>query len=158
MTPSYINESLDVFPMEFLELKLIHKTTYGSDLVKDLEIDPKLLRLQCEREVKTRLIGLWQGYLSSLGETDAIASLLSRSIKGCMPLFRAILFLMGKEPPFKKIDVINSLNGTTHIDKEVLIKALLLKEKRSKARGEVLALFESYYGNLEVVAGIVNAL
>ena len=158
MTPSYINESLDVFPMEFLELKLIHKTAYGSDLVKDLEIDPKLLRLQCEREVKTRLIGLWQGYLSSLGATDIIASLLSRSIKGCMPLFRSIIFVMGNIPPLKKIDVINALNGSTQIDKEVFIKALLLKEKRSKDQGEVLSLFESYYGNLETVAGIVNAL
>jgi len=158
MTPSYITESLDVFPMEFLELKLIHKTAYGTDIVGDLEIDPKLLRLQCEREIKTRLIGLWQGYISSFGETDIIASLLWRSIKGCMPLFRAIIFLMGKEPPFKKIDVINSLNGATHFDKEVLIKALLLKEKRSKDRGEVLSLFENYYDNLETVAGIVNAL
>ena len=158
MSPSYINESLDVFPMEFLELKLIHKTAYGNDIVKDLEIDPKLLRLQCEREIKTRLIGLWQGYISSLGETDIIASLLWRSIKGCMPLFRSIIFLMGTEPPLKKIDVINSLNGTTHFDKEVLIKALLLKEKRFKDREEVLSLFESYYGNLETVAGIINAL
>ncbi len=158
MTSLYINESLDVFPMEFLELKLIHKTAYGNDIVKDLEIDPKLLRLQCEREIKTRLIGLWQGYISSFGETDIIASLLWRSIKGCMPLFRSIIFLMGKEPPLKKIDVINSLNNTTHVDKEVLIKALLLKEKRFKDREEVLSLFESYYGNLETVAGIVNAL
>ena len=157
MTPSYIDESLDVFPMEFLELKLIHKTAYGNDIVKDLEIDPKLLRLQCEREIKTRLIGLWQGYISSFGETDIIASLLWRSIKGCMPLFRSII-LMGKDPPLNKIDVINSLNSTTHVDKEVLIKALLLKEKRFKDREEVLSLFESYYGNLETVAGIVNAL
>jgi hypothetical protein len=158
MTPSYINESLDVFPMEFLELKLIHKTAYGYDLVKDLEIDPKLLRLQCEREVKTRLIGLSQGYLSSLGETDTIASLLSRSIKSCMPLFRSIIFVMGNTPPLKNIDVINMLNGSAQIDKEVFTKALLLKEKRSKDRGEVLSLFESYYRNLETVAGIVNAL
>jgi hypothetical protein len=144
--------------MEFLELKLIHKTAYGTDIVKELKIDRKLLRLQCEREIKTRLIGLWQGYIASLGETDLIASLLLRSIKGCMPLFRSIIFLMEKEPPFKKIDVISSLSGTTQIDKEVLIKALVLKEKRSKDRGEVLSLFESYYGNLEIVAGIVNAL
>jgi len=158
MTPSYINESLDVFPMEFLELKLIHKTAYGTDLVKDLQIDSQLLRLQCEREIKTRLMGLWQGYISSLGETEVIVSLLWRSITGCMPLFRSIIFLMGKEPPLKKIDVINALNGTTHFDKEVLLKALVLKEKRSKDQAEVLSLFENYYENLETVAGIVNAL
>jgi hypothetical protein len=158
MTPSYIQDSLDVFPMEFLELRLIHKTALGPDIVQNLEIDPVLLRLQCEREIKTRLIGLWNGYISSTGETDMIAQLLYRSIKGCMPLFRSIVFLLGKLPPIKKMDVIGAISDNTGIDKDVLIKALLLKESPIKNREELLSLFERYYGNLETVAGIVNAL
>ena len=158
MTPSYIQDSLDVFPMEFLELRLIHKTALGPDIVQNLEIDPVLLRLQCEREIKTRLIGLWNGYISSTGETDMIAQLLYRSIKGCMPLFRSIVFLLGKLPPIKKMDVIGAISDNTGIDKDILIKALLLKESPIKNREELLSLFERYYGNLETVAGIVNAL
>jgi hypothetical protein len=158
MTPSYIQDSLDVFPMEFLELRLIHKTALGPDIVQHLEIDPVLLRLQCEREIKTRLIGLWNGYISSTGETDMIAQLLYRSIKGCMPLFRSIVFLLGKLPPIKKMDVIGAISDNTGIDKDVLIKALLLKESPIKNREELLSLFERYYGNLETVAGMVNAL
>ena len=158
MTPSYIQDSLDVFPIEFLELRLIHKTALGPDIVQALEIDPVLLRLQCEREIKTRLIGLWNGYISSTGETDMIAHLLYRSIKGCMPLFRSIVFLLGKQPPIKKMDVIGAISENTGIDKDVLIKALLLKESPIKNREELLSLLERYYGNLETVAGIVNAL
>ena len=158
MTPSYIQDSLDVFPMEFLELRLIHKTALGPDIVQHLEIDPVLLRLQCEREIKTRLIGLWNGYISSTGETDMIAQLLYRSIKGCMPLFRSIVFLLGKLPPIKKMDVIGAISDNTGIDKDILIKALLLKESPIKNREELLSLFERYYGNLETVAGMVNAL
>lgn len=158
MTPSYIHESLDVFPMEFLDLKLIHKTVWGPDIVQNLEIDPGLLRLQCEREIKTRLIGLWNGYISSMGETEMIAGLLYRNIKGCIPLFRSIVFLLGKQPPLKKLDVISAINGNTGIDRDVLIKALSLKESPIRNREELLSLFESYYGNLETVAGIVNAL
>jgi len=158
MTPSYIQDSLDVFPMEFLELRLIHKTALGPDIVQDLEIDPVLLRLQCEREIKTRLIGLWNGYISSTGETDMISHLLYRSIKGCMPLFRSIAFLLGKQPPIKKMDVIGAISENIGIDKDVLIKALLLKESPIKNREELLSLFERYYGNLETVAGMVNAL
>ena len=158
MTPSYIQDSLDVFPMEFLELRLIHKTALGPDIVQHLEIDPVLLRLQCEREIKTRLIGLWNGYISSTGETDMIAHLLYRSIKGCMPLFRSIVFLLGKLPPIKKMDVIGAISDNTGIDKDILIKALLLKESPIKNREELLSLFERYYGNLETVAGMVNAL
>lgn len=158
MTPSYIQESLDVFPMEFLELRMIHKTAYGEDIIKNLEIDRALLRLQCEREIKSRLIGLWNGYVSSMGEADSIAGLLSRSIKGCMPLFRSIIFLTGSTPPLKKIDVINNLNSGAKIDKEVFIKALYLKDRPIKEKNELLSLFEHYYGNLEAISGIVNAL
>jgi len=158
MTPAYIEESLDVFPMEFLELKLVHKTAYGADILKDIVIDRGLLRLQCEREIKSRLLGLWQGYLSSLGEADAISSLLSRSIKGCIPLFRSIIFLMGGTPPLRKLDVLDSFCGSTKADKDVLVKALMLRERRGKAGDEVLSLFERYYANLDTVSGIVNAL
>jgi hypothetical protein len=158
MTPSYIQESLDVFPMEFLELRTIHKTAYGTDLIKDLEIDKPLLRLQCEREIKSRLIGLWNGYVSCMGEADSISGLLSRSIKGCFPLFRSIIFLTGGTPPLKKKDVIDDLNSGANIDKDVFTKALLLKHNRINDKNELLQLFERYYGNLEAISGIVNAL
>ena len=158
MTPKYIQESLDVFPIEFLELRLIHKTAYGPDIINDIEIDRRLLRLQCEREIKIRLIGLWNGYISSMGETDMISRLLSRSIKGCVPLFRSLVFLKGGQPPLKKADVINALDGPATIDKEVFVKALFLGEKPIKNRDEILDLFKSCYENLETISGIVNAL
>ena len=56
------------------------------------------------------------------------------------------------------MDVIGAISDNTGIDKDVLIKALLLKESPIKNREELLSLFERYYGNLETVAGIVNAL
>ena len=38
MTPEYIGTSLDAFPIEFLDFKLIHKTVYGADILAGLEI------------------------------------------------------------------------------------------------------------------------
>src|SRR5512140_469613 len=32
MTPEYITSSLDAFPVEFLDFKLIHRTVFGDDL------------------------------------------------------------------------------------------------------------------------------
>jgi hypothetical protein len=53
MTPEYIMHSLDVFPIEFLNIKLLHDTLFGEDLFQHLAIDRKDLRLQCERELKS---------------------------------------------------------------------------------------------------------
>src|SRR3990172_1460892 len=82
MTPEYIETSLDAFPIEFLDFRLIHKTVYGHDLLQDLRITMTNLRLECEREIKTKLIGLRQGYISSLGKKENIAVMLVRSFTG----------------------------------------------------------------------------
>jgi hypothetical protein len=155
MTHDYIQESLDVFPMEFLDLKMIHKTVYGDDILKNIAVDKAYLRLQCEREIKTRLLGLRQGYISQLGDAGKIARILSRSITGCLPLFRAVVLLKGAEPPAGKTGAINSLSLATGVSGESFIKALSLKDG---AKTDVLSLFEEYYRNLESLSAIINAL
>jgi hypothetical protein len=53
MTPEYILNSLDVFPIEFADCELIHQTVFGEDIFKDIKISMPDLRQQCEREIKT---------------------------------------------------------------------------------------------------------
>ena len=96
MTPEYIKTSLDVFPMEFLNIKLLHKTLYGEDIFESLKIDPSDLRLQCERELKVRLIGLRQGYLSCSGDEKILADMFIDSFSGYIPLFKSIIVLRNK--------------------------------------------------------------
>jgi hypothetical protein len=159
MTPEYIKRSCDVFPIEFFELRLIHKTVYGTDLLKDIQINKSDLRLQCEREVKTKLLGLWQGYISSRGEKDIMLNLLSKSITGSIALFRAIIFLLGKEPPVRKRDVIKTIEDITDIKKDVFEKMIMVKANLLKPSKEDLRIFfDQYYKNLEVIARLVDEL
>jgi hypothetical protein len=46
MDPGYLQSSLDVFPLEFLNFKLLHRTIYGEDLLAGLVIDRQDLRYQ----------------------------------------------------------------------------------------------------------------
>ncbi|MFQ5901297.1 MAG: hypothetical protein ACE5IH_07055, partial [Thermodesulfobacteriota bacterium] len=64
MTPEYIKRSIDVFPVEFMNFKLIHAAVFGDDILEGIEIKMTDLRYQCERELKVKLIGLRQGYIS----------------------------------------------------------------------------------------------
>jgi len=159
MTPEYIETSLDAFPVEFLDFKLIHKTVYGSDLLQDLRIDMPHLRLQCEREIKTKLIGLRQGYISSLGKKEDIIAVLVRSFTGSMALFRAIISLLGKEPPIPRADVIAMLGAATRINTDIFDKLLLLKLHLLKpSEQELASFFERYYDTLESAEKIINDL
>ncbi len=159
MTPVYIETSLDAFPVEFLDFKLIHKTVYGTDLLQDLRIDKPHLRLQCEREIKTKLIGLRQGYISSLGKKDDIAAALLRSFTGSMALFRAIISLLGKEPPILRAEVITMLGSATGIKTDIFKELLLLKSHLLKPSEQELAFFfERYYTTLESTEKIIDDL
>lgn len=159
MTPEYILTSLDAFPVEFLDFKLIHRTIIGEDLFKDLVIARPQLRLQCEREIKTRLIQTRQGYLSSLGERDRLSGVLVQSITGSMALFRAIISLMGKEPPIPRSEVVALFGASTGIDTAPFEQLLLLKMKRIKpSETELRVLFERYYTALESMGKIIDEL
>lgn len=159
MTPAYIQSSLDVFPIELFDLKLIHKTVLGEDIFNDLEIERHHLRLQCEREIKTKLIWLRQGYISSLGDKRLLSERLAESITGYMPLFRAIISLLGKEPPVLRHDVILAFQEIAGIETGIFEKMLLLKRKQiSLSKDELTTSFEQYYKASEKIAKIIDEL
>ena len=159
MTPEYIEKSLDSFPIEFLDFRLLHKTVYGHDLLRDLQINTPNLRLQCEREIKTKLIGLRQGYLSTLGKKEDIATMLVRSFTGSMALFRTIIFLLGKEPPIPRAEVITMLGAATGIKTDIFEKLFLLKSNLLKpSEQELLSFFERYYNTLESMENVIDDL
>ncbi len=159
MTPEYISKSLDVFPIEFLDFKLIHKTVLGEDIFSELEIQKRHLRIQCERELKSKLIWLRQGYISSMGDKRLLTERLSESITGYMPLFRAIIYLLGYEPPVKRHDVVVMLKDITGIETDIFEKMLLLKRGAITLTSEELDRgFEEYYYATERIGNRIDEL
>ncbi len=159
MTPDYITGSLDAFPIEFHDFRLIHKTVYGEDIFAGLTVSRTHLRLQCEREIKTKQIGLRQGYVSSLGKGKHLAPALIRSFTGSMALFRAIILLLGKEPPVARAEVISQVGSNCGIDTQIFHDLLSLKNDRIRPREpELHVLFERYYQALDAVGRIIDGL
>ncbi len=159
MSPDYIRHSLDAFPVEFHDFKLIHKTVFGEDIFGGLEINRKHLRLQCERDIKTKQIGLRQGYLSILGREKELSRLLIQSFTGSMALFRAIIALQGKQPPVPRADVIELFGSCCGVDTDAFRGLLDLKNNRIKPSDSALrTLFERYYEALERVRKLIDDL
>lgn len=80
MTPEYIERSRDVFPLEFLEIRLLHLTVCGEECFDKIPLEPEHLRHQCERDLKARLIHLRQGYIAAAGDTREITALLLEAL------------------------------------------------------------------------------
>jgi len=159
MSPEYIRTSVDAFPIEFLDFKLIHRTIYGDDILKDITVNRHNLRLQCEREIKVKLIGLRQGYVSSLGRREQYEAMLVKSFTGSMALLRAIITLTGKEPPVMRTDVIKAFGVSLGIETDTFETLLRLKTKTEKhSDHDMGALFERYYATLEAMEKSVDGL
>jgi len=75
MTPTYIAESCDTFPLELLEIHQNHLTLFGEDFFGELSFQSTHMRLQCEREFKRILIRLRQGILAAAGRERMLADL-----------------------------------------------------------------------------------
>jgi hypothetical protein len=157
MTPEYIMHSLDVFPVEFLNIKLLHETLFGEDLFQNIKIDRKDLRLQCERELKVRLIGLRQGYISSMGDAKILSDLFINTIAGYIPLFRSIILIFGQEPPLRNEDVLQVLERISGVNTQVFRKVLKQKRRKTKmAMAHLNAIFKDYYGAVEKLGDITD--
>jgi hypothetical protein len=150
MTPTYIHKSLDVFPIEFLNMK---------DIFQDVNIEYSNLRHQCERELKVKLIGLRQGYISAAGDKNILARGFIDSIAGYMPLFKGIIFLLGKEVPRNNSEILSVLEEVSGVPTNVF--KLVLNHKRQKTKPSIDQLntvFEDYYEVIEKLGEIADAL
>jgi len=159
MTPAYIDKSRDVFPIEFLNIKLLHHTVFGQDIFKDLDIDRSDLRHQCERELKVKLIGLRQGYISAAGDQKILARGFAGSIAGYMPLFKAIIVLLGRETPQNNPEILSALTDITGIRTDAFKQVLALKSRQTRPTIEKLNIvFEDYYKIIEQLGEMIDAL
>jgi predicted nucleotidyltransferase len=159
MTPEYILNSLDVFPIEFLNIKLLHNTIFGENLFQDLKINRSDLRLQCERELKVRLIGLRQGYISCLGNSKMLMHMFIDSFSGYIPLFKGIIFLLGKEPPVTSRDAIDVLEEVSGVNTRVFNTVLKQKKQKTKLMmGQLNTIFEDYYAAIERLGDITDGI
>ncbi|MDA8086855.1 MAG: hypothetical protein M0Z75_09165 [Nitrospiraceae bacterium] len=157
MTEKHIEDSIDVFPVEFLNFRLVHLAVYGEDIFGRLQIDRKDLRLQCERELKVMLVGLRQGYLSMLEDQRRMTEAFFRSIKSYIPLMRGLIHLLGKEPPVAAAEVIGTLSKMTGVNTYVFSK--VHEKKRLGARlsqEELNTAFEQYFEATRRLAEITD--
>jgi hypothetical protein len=159
MTPNYIGQSIDVFPIEFLNIKLLHCTVRGQDVFKGLDIPKSYLRRQCERELKAKLIGLRQGYISAAGEPKVLTQGLVESYAGYLPLFKAVIVLLGKEAPRINREILSVLEDASGIKMDACMQVAMYKKRESKPSIDGLRLvFKDFYGIIERLGDMIDAL
>jgi hypothetical protein len=159
MTQAYITSSVDVYPVEFLTMKLNHRLLFGADILAELTLLPHDLRLQLERELKGKMFHLRQGWLECEGKEKGLRQLIKLSLGAFVPLFKALLFLRGYEIPAGRRDVIKLLSLAYPINPDVFLRCIDLREGRDRfSAGEVKQLFKLYQVEIAKVSAQIDRM
>ncbi len=121
LTKDYIFSSLDVFPIEFVDMRDNHVLVYGEDIISGLEIKDEHTRLFCEQQVKGKLVRIQQAYLEVGLSRKGMISLMKQSLNSLVPVFRNLIRLKGEEAPRDKSGVLQKLSESFGLDAEVFL-------------------------------------
>jgi hypothetical protein len=159
MTKAFIENSLDCYPIEFLNMKNKHILIYGENVLEELKFKPEDLRLQIERELKGKLILLRNGYLEAGGSARQLRQLITRSITAFISIFNALLYLKHESAPHHRRDTIKEIAKIFAVDAGVLLSCADIKEDIDKFSGkEVEEVFKKYLQEVEKICDIVDTL
>jgi hypothetical protein len=159
LTELYVETSLDVFPIEYLNFHRNYVLVYGKDILKDLSFNAEFLRLQCEREIKGKLLLLREAFLETAGKGRALKDVISQSIQAFLAIFDALLYLKEKEIPKAKREVIRATCETLDLDAALFEKLLDIREQKIKPDdAEIKNIFQDYLREVRKLSKIVDAL
>ncbi len=159
LTQEYINNSADVFPVEFLDIRETGVTLTGEDPLASVHLGPSALRLECEQQLKGSLLRIRQAYLE-LGLAKAgLERVMSDSLTSLIPVFRAMLVLRGLEVPRDKKRILEAVCEAFGQPAETFLGILKLKlEKKRVSHDKGEKLLGDYMGQVRQMARAVDAL
>jgi hypothetical protein len=159
LTPADIEASLDVFPLEYLEIRDSHVVIAGDDFFSSLEVETKDLRLECESQLKAAVLRTRQAYLEIGWRKKGAEEVLTTSLTSLIPVFRGMLRLKGEAPPRNKAEVIASLGKAFGVETGTFLSILRDKAGDERIEGEVAhAVLARYIDEITHLAGRVDDL
>lgn len=157
--PDYLVHSCDVFPIEFLDMKENYRVLYGQDVLKDISIEVKNLRFQCEQELKAKLINIKNFFIRNKNHKIAVTNLLFKSFNSVLHILRNLIRLKNKTPAYSKPDVLKQLSEEFQFDIDTFNKILEARNKNLRLRyKEIENLLFGFVAELEKIIDLVDRL
>lgn len=151
MTREYITASLDTFALELIEIGQMHVTVFGEDPFTDLSFKDEHVRLQCERELKSVLIGLRQGLLAATGRDKVLESIELDVAESLVRTMRGMLWLKGQKDAKSASEVVGD------VEKNIERKLPGLRAALDVSGAHGWDQFQSLYHDVEALAKVADA-
>jgi len=129
LTKEELTGGVDVFPIEFLNIKQHHKTLYGEDFLKDLAVSKKHLRHQLEFEFRSKLLHLREEYLQFKGKD--LENLILSAVPILAPITGGLIYL--KDLHYGDLqDTFKTVSDGYGIDMHILSEIYNIKHGKTK--------------------------
>jgi hypothetical protein len=153
-----IEKSLDVFPIEWIEIRERHLLLEGEDVVATLDVPRTHFRLQLEHELRSKQIQLRQTLLAWPKKTAGLEHALRASASSFATLFRSLLRLRGEEPPAEAGRVYERTAEVFRLDAAALLAPHRLRHGGNAKRGEIPARYRSFLTELDRLINAIDEL
>ena len=160
-TVDEIKHAGDVFPIEFHFMERARKVLYGFDVLENVKISDKYLRHQTEFELRSKLIKLRREYIHASASVERLVNLMADSLSSFSALFRAVLLLLGNEPPVIKEEIVTRTVQELKIDGKSFAKIFDIRENEGHeplTQKAANMLFADYLTQIELVIDAVDKM
>jgi len=158
LTKTYIESSLDTFPIEFLNIQRNYSLIVGEDVLEGISFKRDFIRMQCERELKGKLLLLRERYVETRGKPKILEELIHASVPTFIFVFKGLLYLLDKEVPETKKETVSLLGKELNLDQELFLSLLQIKAGILKSsRQEVQSLFKRYLKEIRRLALLMDS-
>jgi predicted nucleotidyltransferase len=159
MTKGYIESSLDTFPLEFFNIGSAYKVVCGQDVLKDLDIGKDDLRLQCERELKAKLLLLRESFLEAEDKSNLLRELVGQSVSAFVSIFKALLYLKGEDVPEKVEAVLSATAKGFGLDADLFKGLWRIKRGEEKpGKDELKEIVQNYIKEIRNLSRVVDQM
>jgi hypothetical protein len=144
-TVESLAEAVDVFPIEVSDIAERHVRVHGAAPLEGVPaIDRDNLRLQCERELREKLMRLEESYTLSSGRDRHLRQLLAASYPTFTAILRGCLRLAGKPAPHSELEAAESFCRMAEIDPAPFQAVARLRAGKDPG-SPIPDLFETYH-------------
>jgi hypothetical protein len=157
MTPEILADAVDVYPIEILDIRTHHVVLHGGDVFAGIAVDANFLRLQCEREMREKLMRLREGYIGAHASHGALKRLLVGSYPAFVALFRGCLHLVGAPAPARNAEVAAAFCARAGLDAAPFDAVASLRSGVTAPTLDLRTLFARYYEQLTRAVGVLDA-
>ena len=152
---NYLKSSLDVFPIEFNDIKYNHKLIVGKNIFEEIEIDNKNLRLQCEQEIKGNLVNLQSIYMLNYKKYKKLKEAMLEGLSSYAAVFRNVLRLIDQNVENREANI-KTASKILDFDETPFIE--LYKVKREDKKLKKKATYKLYKSFLAEATKLANSI